>query len=249
MTSSGIVQAALAAAVLAALSGCSGTTNVSDELTTSALAKTNKSVAIMRMGVAGETCPAALLTLATKAGDEFAPAKTVRMSNQSNAPSDVAQIELDPGEYHVVSWTCTVQVGNTRNVTTLGKRSGGLLSGGGTYKQSFGSFELTSGEIVNLGSIRLVDVGLNNVLVDVTDLPADAREKFARDKPNLARQMTTRLFKVNRPPMTLAQRKALCEIWQVRVKYGQDNRPPPPECAELLGGPGPSVANRSVAKR
>ncbi len=185
-------------AVIAGLLGaCSQTTRVGDETTTGQLAQSGKAVAVMRLGMASPHCQHVGLWLGVREGPGFRPTHPVAVIH---APSlldvPVAEVELDPGEYHVVSYACGTgtsasQVA-TYDVTT------------GLTRTSHASFSIAAGEVVNVGSFEFhaARVGTNafgrelRTTVTVTDWPLADLDKYKAKRPQIYGQMKTRLMAV-----------------------------------------------------
>lgn len=196
-------SASVLGAVFAAglLSGCAGTTHIAEGVTTETLAKSSTAVAVMRIGAASPTCQNVALLLGVRAGEGFRRDRTVQVVNvRSLAEPAVAEIELAPGEYHVIAYSCSK--GRDPRVTT--DKAGRDDSGVQLYRTSYASFNVAAGEMVNVGyfHINISHVGRNaygrplRIDVEVTDWPLAELERYKSKRPQVYAQMTTRLMKV-----------------------------------------------------
>jgi hypothetical protein len=84
-------------------------------------------------------------------------------------------------------------------VIQLGKYVGGnpITGTGGRYTESYGSFTLAIGEVVNLGYVRLARTPVLDLQLEVTDLDTKQHAKLAQEKPQLAAQMVNRFVKLS----------------------------------------------------
>src|SRR5262245_15808363 len=151
------------------------------------------------MGIEGEGCMVTTIGIGQRKEAGFETVETLRFFPVPGSAGDAAQVELAPGEYHIVSWNCSRPKGTPS--ITLGKYQGGnVLGQGGQYTESYGSFRLAAGEIVNLGYLRMVRLSRTAMRLEATDLPPQQHEKLAREKPQLVARMTTRLIHANPAP-------------------------------------------------
>jgi hypothetical protein len=198
------------------LAGCAVTTSASDILNQGALEKSKTGVVILKAQILGHGCAGGTITIAKKQGAVYEPVRSLQtVAGPTIAANDVMSVELPPNEYHVVNVACSIQQGRALSSVSLGRREGGIVGLGGAYKKSFATFRIAAGEIVNLGSLTVMSGVLASVHLSVTDLPIPSAQRFAIEKPNLAKQMVTRLMVVNRVPMSPAERKQLCESYAV----------------------------------
>jgi hypothetical protein len=193
-----------------ALHGCTG--NIVDSTTNASLAEMGRGGVVMRMGLIIDSCRTSTVKLARKKGDTYEAVTTVFQNGYVKAYS-VGRAELDPGEYHVVEWTCA----EYPKTTILGKGDWW-----GTYKQSYGRFEVHAGEIVNIGAINMIEVAPNTVHLAASEIPASLMEHFKQEFPNLAARMQTRLLEVPVPRLPKAQMAVFCsrineihKIWKL----------------------------------
>ncbi len=183
-----------AAMVLAA--GCTQTSRVDDSVSTGSLAETKKAVAVMRVGAASPDCINVAVLLGVREGEGFRRRQGLTVMNvRSLTEPAVAEVELDPGEYHVLAYRCQT----AKSIKTVDDNAGGQL-----YRTSFASFTLQPGEIVNVGYLHLVAWrhGRNTfgrpveMDIEVTDWPLAELDRFKAKRPQIYAQMKTRLMTV-----------------------------------------------------
>jgi hypothetical protein len=142
--------------------------------------------------------------------------------------SQVAEVELDPGEHHIIGYSCVAQ--NSKQ-TFVSDPAGGQLMG-----TSFAHFSVAAGEIVNVGYFHFGTsregrslFGRNVRLdVEITDWPLAEIERFKQQRPTIYAQMTTRLMKVDGAPSPDEQAQ-ICAKWQALKTDGKAGDVPP-EC-------------------
>lgn len=188
------VQIAMAAAAVA---GCMQTSRVGEDVTAAALSQSQKAVAVMRIGSASPTCLHAAVLLGQREGDGFRARQVVSVADlRSLTESAVSEVELEPGEYHVVAYSCVQQKGPA----VVGEKGASAQF----YRSSLASFTVAAGEIVNVGYLHLEasHVGRNafgrrvRTEVDITDWPLPELERYKAKRPGLFAQMKTRLMTV-----------------------------------------------------
>jgi hypothetical protein len=241
----GSVRLWLVATVGGALAaGCTQTSRVDDALTTSSLAQNGKAVAVMRVGAASPACLNVAVLLGVREGNGFRRHKGLTVMNvRSITEPAVAEVELDPGEYHVLAYRCQTQ----RTVSTVGDSDGGQL-----YRTSYATFTLAPGEMVNVGYLH-VGVwrhGRNaisrpvHVDIEVTDWPLAELERFKAKRPQVYAQMTTRLMTVTARQKGAASSPECARLKTLKAEGKVQDLPP--ECA----APGSAKrAPAAVAKR
>ena len=112
--------------------GCTQTSRVDDSLSTTALVETRKAVAVMRVGAASPYCINVAVLLGVRDGEGFRRHQGITVMNvRSLVEPAVAEVELDPGEYHVLAYRCQ---------TAERHQDGGRRRRAGTYRTSFASF-------------------------------------------------------------------------------------------------------------
>jgi hypothetical protein len=187
---------AAAAAGCLLLVGCTQTSRVDGDLSTASLMQTRKAVAVMRVGAASPQCVNVAVLLGVREGEGFRRHQGITVANvRSLTEPAVAEVELDPGEYHVIAYRCQ----SPNSIKTVHDSDGGQL-----YRTSYASFVLQPGEVVNVGYLHFGAWrdGLSafgrpvEVEVRVTDWPLNELDRFKAKRPHVFAQMTTRLMKV-----------------------------------------------------
>jgi hypothetical protein len=186
--------AAAAGAIIAA--GCTQTSQVDETITTAALSQTKKAVAVMRVGAASPSCINVAVLLGVREGEGFRRHQGLAVMNvRSLTEPEVAEVELDPGEYHVIGYRCQT----AKSVKTLADSADA-----GTYRTSYASFIVYAGEIVNVGYLHVnaSRVGRSSfgrpveTHIEVTDWPLAELDRFKAKRPQIYAQMKTRLMQV-----------------------------------------------------
>jgi hypothetical protein len=187
---------AIAAGMLL-LAGCTQTSRVDDNLSTQALAQTKKAVAVMRVGAASPSCINVAVLLGVREGDGYRRHQGITVANvRSITEPAVAEVELDPGEYHVLAYRCQ----SAQGIKQVDDNAG---PGGQLYRTSYATFTLNSGEVVNVGYLHLVAWRHGNnamgrpveMEIEITDWPLNDLDRFKAKRPHIYAQMTTRLMK------------------------------------------------------
>ena len=224
------------------VAGCTQTSRVDDNLSTAALAETKKAVAVMRVGAASPSCLNVAVLLGVRDGEGFRRHQGITVMNvRSLVEPAVAEIELAPGEYHIVAYRCQTK-GGIKTVSDAAEP--------GTYATSFASFRLEPGEVVNVGYLHVEawrhgrnTFGRPTLMdVEVTDWPLAELERYKAKRPHIYAQMKTRLMTVTPqgqgPPTSqdCARLKTLKAEGKVQEL--------PPECAR----PAAKRAAAAVAK-
>jgi hypothetical protein len=245
MAGGSVRACAAAACALLLAAGCTQTTRVNDDVTTGALAETRKAVAVMRVGAASPDCLHVAVLLGVREGEGFRRHQGLTVMNvRSLTEPAVAEVELDPGEYHVLAYRCQT----AKSIKTVSDTAGGQL-----YRTSFASFTLEPGEIVNVGYLRLVAWrhGRNTfgrpveMDIEVTDWPLAELDRFKAKRPHIYAQMKTRLMTVSsgapRPPSSqdCARLKTLKAEGKVEKL--------PPDCTVPAAGKRAAVAKQGAA--
>ena len=191
----GLLTLAVLAGVTMLAAACTQTSRVEDTVTTQSLAQTRKAVAVMRLGAATGACQNVAIMLGVREGEGFRRHQNVVVTDvRSLKKAPVAEVELDPGEYHVVAYGCTTANGSLRMIQDT--------DGHGLLRQSYASFTVGPGEIVNVGYFHLnaSRVGRNmfgrpvRTAVTITDWPLAEIDRFKAERPQIYAQMTTRLM-------------------------------------------------------
>src|SRR5262245_6635495 len=98
-----LARLCLAAVMVGPLAACSQTTRVGEATTAETLVQSSKAVAVMRLGAASPNCDHVGVWLGVREGPGFRPHTPVAVINvRSLAEAPVAEVELPPGEYHVI---------------------------------------------------------------------------------------------------------------------------------------------------
>lgn len=178
-----------------ALAGCMQTSRVGDDVTADTLGQAQKAVAVMRIGSASPTCLHAAVLLGQREGEGYRAKHVVSVANiRSVTESAVSEVELEPGEHHVVAYSCVQQKGPS----VVGEKGASHQF----YRSSMASFTVSSGEIVNVGYLHIEasHVGRNafgrriRTDIDVTDWPLAELERYKAKRPGIFAQMKTRLM-------------------------------------------------------
>jgi hypothetical protein len=239
------VAAGLCAALMA--TGCAvGTSRVSDELTTATLTQDKKGVALVKLGAADPLCSTLTAGIGVREKDAFRRVQSIRIVLTKNEPM-VAEVELDPGEYHVVSYVCL----KARSVVALAEP---INVSEGLYRKSYASFRVEPGEIVNVGYLQLLPLRTSygvlsrtlHVGLAATDWPLAEIERFKQQRPKLYDQMRTRLMVVPKlEPPTPEQVLARCaEMKKLQAEGKVQNLP-----ATCTAPAGPPAKPGGIAKK
>ena len=138
-----------------------------------------------------------------------------RRSKSRGAEAPVGEVELEPGEYHVVAYSCV----DKKGPTVVDDKAGTASQ---LYRTSYAHFSIAAGEIVNVGFLHVNASHDGKSLfgravktdVEVTEWPLAEIERFKLKRPALAAQMKTRLMTVGADPQTADQKTATCARWR-----------------------------------
>ena len=205
------------------------TSQVEDGVTPAKLASAQKAVALIRVGSASPNCFHTRVLLGTRAGEAFKRGQVVTVTNlRSVTKTQVAEIELEPGEHHIIGYSCMNEKGQQTFV--IDQADGQLV------KTSYAHFTLKPGEIVNVGYFhfgasregRSVFGRSVRTDVEITDWPLAEIERFKAERPAIYAQMATRLMSTDD---TLApdEQAKICAKWQALKAEGKAAALPP-EC-------------------
>ncbi len=230
--------ASLAVTMMAAvaLAACSQTTRVGEETSGATLAKSSKAVAVMRLGGSSPNCDNVGVWLGVREGPGFRLHTPVAVINvRSLAESPVAEVELPPGEYHVVSFACGTAKG-PKQVTSFDRTTG-------LVRTSYASFTLTAGEIVNVGmfNFHAARSGLNafgrpfRITITVTDWPVADLDFYKQKRPAIYAQMRTRLMTVTPREPQEPDEDDCSELLALKAEGKVQNLPA--QCAAVAAGP------------
>ncbi len=191
----------------------SQTTRIDDaSLSTGSVARTKKGIALVKLGAAVNTCSTGAVTLGVRDGVKFRDTNTLRVVGLNSATQPaVAEVELDPGEYHVTSYSCLTPTRGVVRVASAMHLSGKF--------ESLASFTIGAGEVVNVGYLAIEPVRFMtpkiNILawrISVRDWPIDEVTRFKTQRPQLYGAMQARLMTVTKiPPVTAEHVATACE--------------------------------------
>lgn len=215
--------------VVLAVAGCAQTSRVDESVTPAKLVSSQKAVALIRVGSASPNCLHTRVLLGTKAGDGYRRGQVIMVANlRSVQQSQVAEVELEPGEHHIIGYSCVAQ--NSKQTFVSDPADGQLMG------SSYAHFSVAAGEIVNVGYFHFGAsregrslFGRNVRLdVEITDWPLAEIERFKQQRPTIYAQMTTRLMKVD-GTLSAGEQAKVCEKWQALKAEGKVGDVPP-EC-------------------
>lgn len=149
------------------LAGCSGvqspapvlpnfptdTESVAGTVTDSA----TRGVAVLDVGIDGLQCAEGRVVLARADGAQLIAVRDVLLPTTYAGRAAVQAVELTPGTYHVVHYTCR----NGANVTYAGAPAdgAGIPWTGKTWTTSLASFAVAPGEVADVGRLSLKRIG------------------------------------------------------------------------------------------
>ena len=187
---------ALAGAMLVA--GCTQTTQVDENVTTASLNQTKKAVAVMRVGAASPYCINVAVLLGVREGEGFRRHQGITVMNvRSLTEPAVAEVELDPGEYHVLAYRCQTQgrhqdgVRQRRRPAALPHQLRELRAAARRDRQR--RLPARRGLARWPQHLRPADVEME---IEVTDWPLAELDRFKAKRPHIYAQMKTRLMTV-----------------------------------------------------
>ncbi|MEQ1696414.1 MAG: hypothetical protein ABL901_11295 [Hyphomicrobiaceae bacterium] len=216
-----------------ALAGCAQTSRVDENVTPAKLASAQKGVALIRVGSASPTCLHTRVLLGTRAGEGYKRGQVIMVANlRSITASQVAEVALEPGEHHIIGYSCVAQ--NSQQ-TFVSDPAGGQLMG-----TSYARFSVAAGEIVNVGYFHFGASKEGRSLfgrnvrtdVEITDWPLAEIERFKQQRPTMYAQMTTRLMTVG-GVLAAGEQARICEKWQALKAEGKA-ADVPPECGGAM---------------
>lgn len=217
-----------AVGLLLALAGCVAptlTSRIGDGISKLSLKQEVKGVALLSAGVNYGGCRQVYVTVGTrnktpdKGAGIYSPVKGL-MIQPAKAP--VAEIKLDPGEYHIVAFICANRGSSARLVEAVD----GFWP---SYRRSYATFTVQAGEVVNIGYLRIRYLGAADTTISadlaVGDWPQADLARFKQQRPELYAQMKTRLMRLNRiTPAEIAERCA--EMRRLKSEGKLQNLPP-----------------------
>lgn len=182
----------LALAICTMLAGCSGGGKVNETLSNpQALRDSQQAVAFFRLALPDPSCLTLAVNIGVREGEFYRPQQTLRL--QQTAVTNVLEVLLSPGEYHVLGFAC---------YRAKSKLIMAEPQGNGQMRRSYASFSVAAGEVVNLGQIRLVRSGRSagvfnsfvDVSVEISDWPLAELERFKSQRPKHFAEMKARLM-------------------------------------------------------
>jgi hypothetical protein len=197
-----------AAAAVFLLAGCSNV-QVAEQLADAPALRDNKqAIGFFRLGRPDPSCLHLGIQLGIRKGALFQPGQQRKLTQ--TAVTQVIEMLLPAGEYHIVSITCY----RARSTLVLSDPHGD-----GLMRRSFASFTLAPGEIVNLGEVRLFDKkrthgiwgAFHDIGVEVSDWSLAELERFKSQRPKHFAEMRTRLMTLPPSAPTSEQSPKLCE--------------------------------------
>jgi len=215
--------------VVMATGGCVQTSRIDEGVTIDKLAAAQRAVAVMRIGAASPTCINVQVLLGRREGEGYRRGKIVTVALvRSLGASQVAEIELEPGEHHVIGYKCIAD-GKATAVAEMVP--------GGLFKTSYARFTLNAGEIVNVGYFHFGASHEGRSLfgrpvrtdVEITEWPLAEIERFKQARPTVYAQMITRLMMPDAAPPSTEQMAQTCATW-AKLKADKKAQDVPPEC-------------------
>jgi hypothetical protein len=197
------------------LSACAPNTRLVVEPSAAALAQSKRAVALMKFGMPQEACIEHYLWLGVRDGNGHRRVARLQAPGSPRIGSaNATEVELDPGEYHVLGYACQ----RARSTIAFG-------SHGGPVTHSLASFTLAAGEVVNVGYItakRRAQHPGAPVDVAVADWPLDDFTRFKAERPTLFAAMQTRLAAVKiGQPLTADEKAERCQQLKVLASTGK----------------------------
>lgn len=187
-----MIGAGFVTAVL--LGACTGNLLQSGAVPTKAqLATSNRGIAVLMMGIENKPCLSSTIIIGETIDGGYRAKHTVAGPSGAKGQVEPVQLTLDAGTYHIVGWHCET----SRYRRKIGHRKKALISFAPLYLKSYASFTIAAEEIVNLGYLRMEEIGKRGALrFTVIDLPASARAWLAGNRPQIYWQMITRAMQL-----------------------------------------------------
>lgn len=172
-----------------------GTSRVSDNVSIEAVQAANKGIVIVSVAsLRGKLCDPMVLHLSKKVGEKYHHSSQVRVRSLFGADSP-AQFQMKAGIFHITNMVCFT--GNRQ----YWLRKPNEVFGRKRPTRSYGTFAVNSGEVVNIGHLKLAFAIAGFGAFNVTDLPENNKKWLAENKPKLYNRMVTRLLKSRKPPV------------------------------------------------
>ncbi len=194
----------LAITTMATLVACAPNTRLAVEPSAIALSQSKRSIAVMKFGMPHEACKGHYLWLGVRDGNGHKQVARLQAPGAARpASANATEIELEPGEYHMLGYVCQ----RARSMIAFGSQ-------GGPVTHSLASFTLGSGEVINVGQItakRRAQHPGAQVDLAVADWSLDDLTRFKAERPVLFAAMKTRLLTVKiGQPLTASEKTERC---------------------------------------
>ncbi|MEZ5924698.1 MAG: hypothetical protein R3D57_09995 [Hyphomicrobiaceae bacterium] len=160
-------------------------------------------VAVLDVGIDGLQCAEGRVVLARSEASGFVAVRDVVLPTTYAGRTPVEAVELQPGTYHIVHYTCR----NGSNVTYAGTPSDAsrIPWTGKAWSRSFAAFTIGPSEVVDVGRLSLkrsggglLDLGKKKkgkkgvAVASVAALSPDAVQRLGSERPELAARLTTK---------------------------------------------------------
>ncbi|MEQ1671377.1 MAG: hypothetical protein ABL893_11000 [Hyphomicrobium sp.] len=168
-------------------------------VTPATLEKAKQGLALVILG-RDMGCFDSMMIVAVRDGDRFSAKKAVKPPLYADRSTNVSQMELDPGDYYVVNYVCGKKSDSAdrykiKQITLGGDPDMGLLTN--YFPNSFATFRVAAGEVVNLGSLNFqLSDDEKSLAIQVSEWPEEEEIRFRNSHPKLAEHMKTRLLSV-----------------------------------------------------
>lgn len=174
--------------LLAALTGCAPQMALDDSVVTSSLSEQKTGVILFWVDLEGHRCDAGAVHFATETG----PGRFTKFAHYSigNTTSDVLQVKLPAGTYHVGVVACV----QGQRFVNAGTHDGSTLIG--NPLKSMAAFVVGAGEVVNLGRLRLdrPNIEKKEATARIEPMSGTTLDLLRTTAPKVFAQMTTRLM-------------------------------------------------------
>ena len=223
------------------VAGCTQTSRVDDNLSTASLAETKKAVAVMRVGAASPSCINVAVLLGVREGEGFRRHQGITVMNvRSLVEPAVAEVELDPGEYHVACLSLPDRKGGIKTVADgAGRAPTAPAMRASRCRPARSSTSATCTSTPGARAARR-SAGRCEVDVEVTDWPLAELDRFKAKRPHIYAQMKTRLMTVTPQGQGAADEPG--------VRAAQGAARPRARCSSCRPNvPAPAAAKRTAA--
>lgn len=209
------IRSVLATILAGALLAACGTSSVSDQLSVGELTRTKSGVAVMTVGLVDGRCPGGIVTIGQEKNGEYERVGSIHSQLDKHIvgfdpAKDIMQIELPAGRYHIVHWACTKSAGYNRTLTySIGNLEGAARIWGGNFRKSLAAFDVSAGEVVDIGHLKIMEAAGGAVQLEVASLPKVALDHFRTTHPRLSALMATRSMIPSKGPQVAEQATAI----------------------------------------